>query len=225
MEHSVISSTRNDARPVARESHEGTEAGLLEAAKNGQSSAFGALCERYGRQLVHTAHRITRSREDAEDAVQDALLRAFVHLRDFDGRSTFATWLTRIAINSALMILRKKRHSLEVPMEGTHDAEESGRIYELADHAPNPERSYAKNEEHRLLRKAIQNLRPSLRKVVDIQRLHDGSMREAADLMGVSLSAAKARLFHAKASLRRSPLLKRMQRPRPGNSVRVLSAA
>src|SRR5258708_30803628 len=86
-----------------------SEQRLVEAAKNGHSTAFDALSERYRQQLFRAARRITRSIEDAEDAVQDTLLRAFVHMRDFDGRARFGTWLTRIAINSALVKVLKKR--------------------------------------------------------------------------------------------------------------------
>jgi DNA-directed RNA polymerase specialized sigma24 family protein len=88
-----------------RSTHGLSDESLVQAAKNGHSTAFVTLCERYRQQLFRAAHRITRSFEDAEDAVQETLLRAFVHIMDFDGRSSFGTWLTRIAINSALMIL------------------------------------------------------------------------------------------------------------------------
>src|SRR5215467_8928879 len=100
---------QNFAAPTKIQAQATPENKLVEAAQNGHQSAFSILCERYGHQLLRTAHRITRSREDAEDAVQDALMRAFMHVKDFDGRSSFGTWITRIAINSALMILRKKR--------------------------------------------------------------------------------------------------------------------
>ena len=93
-------------------------------------------------QLVHVAQRITRTREDAEDAVQDTLLRAFVHLGDFEGRSSFGIWLMRIAINSALMILRNKLATRETAM-GDNNAFGDGLRYETTDHAPNPETRYA----------------------------------------------------------------------------------
>src|SRR6266851_3255201 len=131
-----------------------SEASLVEAAKRGHSMAFATLSERYRQQLFRAAHRITRSCEDAEDAVQDALLRAFVHVRDFDGRSSFGTWLTRIAINSALMILRKKRASLEIAADCNEDFADGPR-YEITDHRPNPESRYAQSEEVSLLKKAI----------------------------------------------------------------------
>jgi RNA polymerase sigma factor (sigma-70 family) len=104
---------------------------LVEAAKRGESMVFTALSERYRQQLIRAAHRITRTCEDAEDAVQDTLLRAFLHMRDFDGRSSFGTWLTRIAINSALMILRKKRTSLEIATDCNEDFGTNG-PYEIA---------------------------------------------------------------------------------------------
>jgi RNA polymerase sigma-70 factor (ECF subfamily) len=89
------------------------EDALVAAAKQGQAEAFATLCQPYARRLIRNAHRITRNHEDAEDALQDAFLSAFIHIKNFDGRSSFSTWLTRIAINSALMTLRKKRSSRE----------------------------------------------------------------------------------------------------------------
>jgi RNA polymerase sigma factor (sigma-70 family) len=203
--------------------HGPSEEILVEAAKTGHSTAFATLSARYRQQLFRAAHRITRSREDAEDAVQDALLRAFVHIRDFDGRSSFATWLTRIAINSALMILRKKRSSLEIATDSNDDVAADGPRDEITDHRPNPERHYAQSEEENMLRKAIQKLRPALRAVVQIQ-LQERSMRETAEAIGISLTAAKGRLFHAKSALRRSMIRKHVRQPRFATRIRVLAA-
>ena len=86
-----------------------SEEQLIAAAKSGRRAPFGELCERHIKQVSGVTRRIMPNREDVEDAVQDCFLNAFVHLKDFDGRSRFATWLTRIAINAALMKLRKKR--------------------------------------------------------------------------------------------------------------------
>lgn len=223
----AISSSSSPAISPLTSHNEPVEKKLVEDAKRGQHSAFAALCEKYVHQLLRAAHRITRSHEDAEDAVQDALMRAFIHLRDFDGRSAFATWLTRIAINSALMILRKKRTLPEVAFEGVEGSDENGTgfVHQIPDRAPSVETSYARHEERTLLLKAIQKLRPSLRSVVQIQQLQEGSMQEIAQAMGISLSAAKARLFHAKGALRKSPIVKMMRRRRTGVPVRVLSAA
>jgi RNA polymerase sigma factor (sigma-70 family) len=197
-----------------RSAHGLSDQRLLEAAKLGHSTAFDTLSERYRAQLFRAAHRITRSREDAEDAVQDSLLRAFVHLRDFDGRSKLGTWLTRIAINSALMILRKKRASPEVVTDCNDDFAAGGLRCEITEQRPNPERRYAQSEEENLLKKAIQSLRPALRVVVQIQQLQERSMRETAETIGISLTAAKGRLFHAKNALRRSLIPKLAHQPR-----------
>jgi RNA polymerase sigma factor (sigma-70 family) len=217
--------TNNRTYSAAIEPHEQGENWLLEAAKKGHSTAFGTLCERYKQQLLRAAQRITKSREDAEDAVQDALLRGFVHVRDFNGRSSFGTWLTRIAINSALMILRKKRTSLEVAMETADDPSGTGLSYQIPDRTPNPEKRYAEYEEHRILKQAIGRLRPSLRETVRLQHLQERSVRETAGVLGISVAATKARLFHAKAALRKSSILKLTRRPRMGRPMPALSAA
>jgi RNA polymerase sigma factor (sigma-70 family) len=189
---------------------------LVDATKRGHSMAFAALSERYRPQLFRAALRITRNCQDTEDAVQDALLRSFVHIAHFDGRSSFGTWLTRIAINSALMILRKKRASLEITTDHNDELSADGVRYEITDHEPNPEMRYAQSEEENILMKAIQNLRPTLRIVVQIQQLQERSMRETAEAIGVSLTAAKGRLFHAKNALRRSMIPRLVHQPRVG---------
>jgi len=115
------------------------EQALVAAAKQGQAEAFGALCEPLARKLIQSAHRITRNREDAEDALQNAFLSAFIHIKNFDGRSSFSTWLTRIAINSALMTLRKKRSSREIPIgSGELGANTVG--WDVPDPSANPEK-------------------------------------------------------------------------------------
>jgi len=116
-----------------------SEEQLIAAARNGQRAAFGELCERHTSKILLVTQRITGNREDAEDAVQDSVLSAFVHLNDFDGRSRFATWLTRIAINSALMKLRKKRCKREVSMDEHDPAADPQPHFEIPDSAPNPE--------------------------------------------------------------------------------------
>ena len=91
---------------------------LVISAKAGMHLAYAELCRRHSTSIFRTIHRITRSEEDAEDGLQESLLKAFIHLNRFDGRSKFSTWLTRIAINSALMIVRKKRPILRVLSTG-----------------------------------------------------------------------------------------------------------
>jgi RNA polymerase sigma factor (sigma-70 family) len=176
------------------------EQALVAAAKQGQMEAFGALCQPLARKLVQSAHRITRNREDAEDALQDAFLSAFVHIKNFDGRSSFSTWLTRIAINSALMTLRKKRSSREIPI-GSGETGANGVGRDVPDPSANPEKLYAQREKKRILREAICQLRPTIRQAVEFQ-LRELSMKETAGMTGVSVAAAKGRLFHGTRALR-----------------------
>jgi RNA polymerase sigma factor (sigma-70 family) len=198
----AISIRRTNAHTINLESRDSAENRLVEAAKDGHSTAFGALCERHTQQLLRAAHRITRSREDAEDAVQDALLRAFVHLRDFDGRSSFATWLTRIGINSALMLLRKKRGWREVYNDDSIDPGGNQSLWEVPDSSPNPESSCLQREREETLRRAVGCLRPSIREVIELGQFQERSMKQTAGIMGISLAAAKGRLFHARRVLR-----------------------
>ena len=219
MLRSFTKRTAETNAPPRASAHGLSDASLVEA-ESGHSMAFATLSERYRQQLFRAAHRITRNSEDAEDAVQDALLRAFVHVADFDGRSSFGNWLTRIAINSALMILRKKRGSLEIATDDD-DVGADGLRDEIADHRPNPERHYAQSEEESLLRKAIQSLRPTLRVVVQIQQLQERSMHETAEAIGISLAAAKGRLFHARKALRRSVTPKLVHQTRFASRIPV----
>ena len=179
-----------------------SEGRLVEAAKLGQSKAFVTLCEQCSRRLFRAAHRITRSREDAEDAVQDALLRAFVHLRDFDGRSSFSTWLTRIAINSALMILRKKRAIPSVPFEESTKISATPPALELPGSDPSPEDFCIQGEGKRILSTAMNGLTPATRKAMQLRYLRELSLRETARVLGVSVTTVKSRVFHGRRKLR-----------------------
>ena len=179
------------------------EQALVAAAKQGQVDALGALCQPLARKLIHSAQRITRNREDAEDAIQDAFLSAFIHIKNFDGRSSFSTWLTRIAINSALMKLRKKRSSREI-LIGPGESGANGVGWDVPDHSANPEELCVQLEKERILRESICELRPTIRQVVEIQQLQEIPMKEAARMIGVSLTAAKARLFHGRRALRKA---------------------
>jgi RNA polymerase sigma-70 factor (ECF subfamily) len=162
---------------------------LVAAAKNGHAAAFDALCHPRTKRLFRSTYRITRNREDAEDA-------------------SFSTWLTRIAINSALMILRKKRGSRETAMEVSEQLDTKRLEWEVADHASNPEEECAQGEIGNILRAEIRDLRPALRAVFEIQDLQEFSLRETAGKMGISLSAAKARAFHGKSALRKALTLR-----------------
>jgi RNA polymerase sigma factor (sigma-70 family) len=175
---------------------------LVAGAKMGHGSFFDELHERHRERMFRVARRITRHREDAQDAVQESFLSAYVHLEKFDERAKFSTWLTRIAINAALMKVRKNRASRIVGVEDAVDA------VGLSDSVPNPEETYARAEQKAALRDAIAKLRPRLQNVVELHDLREYSLHEIAEALGISVAAAKARLFHARAALRRTAELK-----------------
>jgi RNA polymerase sigma factor (sigma-70 family) len=185
-----------------------SEAKLIAEAKSGHGAAFGVLCERHAEMILRVTFRITRNREDAEDAVQDSFMSAFVHLNSFDERSRFATWLTRIAINSALGQLRKKRGIREFPIDEPSPVSDSRPHLEIPDCAPNPEENYRLREQEEIVGAAIGRLRPRSRKVVEVHQLGGFSVKETAQILGISIAAAKARMFHARAALRRMPMLR-----------------
>ena len=181
---------------------------LVAAAKNGHSGAFDDLYKRHAEKMFRITYRIIRNREDAEDAVQECFLNAFLHLKKFDGRSRFSTWLTRIAMNAALMKLRKNHASREVPIGEYVETSEPRSQHELSDFSPNPEECYTKSEREAILRDAIAKLRPRVRKALEIHKLQECSLEETAKVLGASVGAVKARVFHARAALRRTPQLR-----------------
>jgi RNA polymerase sigma-70 factor (ECF subfamily) len=180
---------------------------LIAAAKSGRRAPFGELCERHKKRVHCVTRRIIRNREDAEDAAQECFLNAFVHLKTFDGRSQFATWLTRIAINAALMKLRKNRGSREVPIDEPNPSSEPVAQREFQSDAPDPEESCSLGERKRIVKSAISGLRPRVRNVVELIHLQEHSIRETAQILGISTGAVKTRMFHAKRALHRMPLL------------------
>jgi RNA polymerase sigma factor (sigma-70 family) len=194
----------NDSTAPVGGPEEGRESELLASVKGGQTATFADLCQPHTKMILRTAYRITRNREDAEDALQDSLLKAFVHIKDFDGRSNFSTWLTRIAINSALMILRKKRKSPEIPAVGLGDSDATPRCQDVPDSSPNPEKQYLQQEQQLILQGAVQALGPAIRQVFEIQQLQEYSAKETARVMGISVTAAKTRLHRARAALSKS---------------------
>jgi RNA polymerase sigma factor (sigma-70 family) len=187
-----------------------SEEQLIAAAKTGRRAPFGELCERHVKKVFRVIYRIMRNREEAEDAVQECFLNAFVHLKDFDGRSQFATWLTRIAINAGLMKLRKNRGAREVPIDEPNPPCELERHNEIQDDAPDPEETYRLRERREILNTAILRLRPRARNVVELIHLQEHSLRETAQILGISTAAVKARMFNARVALHRMPLLQNL---------------
>jgi RNA polymerase sigma factor (sigma-70 family) len=181
---------------------------LVAAAKRGEAGALDFLYQQSSPKILRVLYRITKNREDAEDALQDSLLRALLHLKDFDGRSSFSTWLTRIAINSALMNRRKDRRAREVSLDEMDDSGKEWLHHQIADESPNPEQHCVALERQQLVSRAVGRLRPRVRAVVEFRQLKEFSMRETAKKLGISVAAAKGRLFHARAALRKSSGLK-----------------
>ncbi len=174
---------------------------LVLAAQAGSPSAFADLQAFYAQRLYATIVRITKNREDAEDALQDTFLRAYVALNTFEGRSSVFSWLTRIAINSALMLLRKRRRRAEVCFDLSAGDSDETLAWELKDSAPNPEQQYAQDQRYFALVNALQRLDPKLRVPLEIQMSADCSMNEIARKLGISVAAAKARLYRARRRL------------------------
>ena len=178
------------------------ENSLVAMAKLGHGDAFGELYNRHQRKAYHTAHRILRNQQDAEDAVQRAFQRALVNLQRFREDSTFSTWLTRIVVNDALMELRQRRRR-EPLRESSADAEQEDRGVEIADGRPTPEEILCASERRATVRRAVAGLRESLRVVVLHGELQGLTSAETARRLGLTVSAVKARTFHARRFLRK----------------------
>jgi RNA polymerase sigma-70 factor (ECF subfamily) len=175
---------------------------LVLAAKNGNEQAFEILVERHRRQIFGVALRFTRVREDAEDITQQSFQKAYVYLRKFEGKSSFASWLTRIAINEALMLLRRGRGHRQISIDDARfEPKEAARL-EIPDSDPDPEACYLQREAAGILFAAIDTLTPGLRKAIELRDLAELSTEETARRMGLSVAAVKSRLLHARRKLR-----------------------
>jgi RNA polymerase sigma-70 factor (ECF subfamily) len=174
---------------------------LVAAAKAGDAAAFEELVNRYERKILRLTMNITRNREDAEDAMQDAFMKAYAHLGNFQEDSRFYTWLVRIAANEALMRLRKRRpnqFSLDQPIEGDEDLMPR----EIEDWGPSPEQRYAQSEMREILNDVIDQLEPEFRVVFVLRDIEELSTEETAAAVGLSIPAVKSRLLRARLKLR-----------------------
>ncbi len=184
-------------RTFARE-----EYAILAAAKRGDSAAFEILCKQSANRVFRVARQMMRNNEDAEDVVQESFQQAFIHLKSFNGDSRFSTWLSRIAINAALMKLRKKHHLRDVSLDESAETEESSSRLDVEDRGLNPEQLYAQKERQRILSEAMKELTPGMRKAIELRELGERSTEETARIMGISAAAVKARVFHGRRKLR-----------------------
>jgi len=195
---------------------EGYEMAIITAAQCGSMPAFNEIYRLYSPRLFRHILRITKNREDAEDALQDTFLRAYMGLHHFQARSAVYSWLTRIAVNSALMILRRRRHRPETLFACFSEDRDSYFESEVEDTAPNPEELCDSREQMKHLLLALQMLEPQLRTPVEIRFAGDRSLKEIADTLNISVAAVKSRLYRArvhlaKRTLRHSRAAKRSQ--------------
>ena len=176
------------------------EAQLVATAQHGESAAYAELCRRHREKVFRTVLKITGNVDDAEDVLQDAWMRAFIYIRSFDGRSSFSTWLTRIAINSALSVLRKRRKRKEFSLDDAVDPD-NPRVMQMRELSSNPEERCIETERQRLVRQAVRRLPSKLRAAIEIRESQDGSMQELAMVAGVSVPTMKSRLLRARLKL------------------------
>lgn len=193
----------------------GAELALVRAAQRGDVSAFEQLIKKYDRNVFRIANHITQNREDAEDVVQDAFLKAYQKLDQFQGNSKFYTWIVRIAVNEALMKLRKRKADKVVSMDEDVETGEGTITREFADWSPNPEQQYNQAELSDILGRTIQGLPASFRTVFVLRDVEGLSTEETAEMLGLSVPAVKSRLLRARLQLRER--LSRHFKSRKGN--------
>ncbi len=188
-------------KPIASAVAKDDEGFLVAAAKAGDVAAFEELVSRYERKIFRLAQNLTQNREDAEDVMQDAFLKSFKHLGEFQGDSRFYTWLVRIAVNEALMKLRKRRPN-QVSLDAPVESEDNLLPREIEDWGPSPEKRYVQTELQEILSRVIGQLDPAFRIVFVLRDIEELSTEETAQLLGLSVPAVKSRLLRARLKLR-----------------------
>lgn len=177
-----------------------TEWAIIEKAIAGDTEAQEHLFARHRPRLYRTAVALLHNNEDAEDAVQDGLCKAYTNLRSFQGRSSFSTWLTSIVINSARMSRRRRRARPEASLDDMLEAYSAPSCM-IADPQSNPETVCSERQLNELLDKQLLQLRPCLKEAFRLRAIHGFSLRESSQALGISLSAVKSRLFWARRAL------------------------
>jgi RNA polymerase sigma-70 factor (ECF subfamily) len=193
----------NDAATVLPSFITSEEATLLASARAGDSTAFECLVMPHWDALLRITQRILRNREDAEDAVQTALLDAFRNLNGFRGHSQFSSWLTRIAMNAAFMRLRVNRRKPETSLDEVDETGETQTRIRLVETRPNPEQEYLAKEGRLLLEKGLKKLRPLYFDVLHLRGVHELSAKETARILELPVGTVKARLHRARTKLAR----------------------
>lgn len=193
----------NDAATLAPPFITSEEATLLASARAGDSTAFECLVMPHWDSLLRVTQRILRNREDAEDAVQTAFLDAFRNLSGFGGRSRFSSWLTRIAMNAALMRLRMSRRKKETSLDEVTGTGEARASFHLVETRLNPEQEFLSREGRALLEKALRKLRPRYVEVLHLRDVQELSAKETARILELPVGTVKARLHRARTKLTR----------------------
>lgn len=175
--------------PVTDEIH--PDVALVARAKEGDGAAFEKLVRQYERQVFRVAQHITQNREDAEDITQDAFLKAYEKLDQFQGNSKFSTWLIRIAVNESLMRLRKRKTNKTVSMDQDLQTEDGAIPRDFAEWRPNPEQTFGQSELGDILRRTIQGLPPGFRTVFTLRDIENLSTEETAEALGLSVSTLR----------------------------------
>jgi RNA polymerase sigma-70 factor, ECF subfamily len=183
--------------------HLANEPALLSAARHGNKEAFSVLVRQYQSNAYRLAFKITQNHEDAEDSLQEALLKAYCNLKSFHGGSRFYTWLVRITMNEALMKLRKRRSDRQLPLEDVvAPGAEHPAPREIEDNHANPEKQYAEVELQEALSEALRSVSPRLSNAFVLRNVEDYTVRETAETLGLSVAAVKSRLVRARGRLR-----------------------
>ena len=180
-----------------------SESELLLAARGSDGRAFAELCSRHAAPIQRRIFRMLRNQEDAEDVLQDSICKAFVNLQRFRGSCTFSVWLTQIAINSALMLMRKRRVRSEVSCDCQTDHEQEW-LWDFPDRSPNAEQLFIRQQALERMSVAVDRLPCSYRELVKQYHGAERSLEEAANSLGLNLSTAKARLLRARRMMRTS---------------------
>ena len=199
-----------DSRKMAPESvpveipvvEENDELDLVARSRKGDTAAFSVLVQRYEGKIFRLAMNITQNREDAEDVLQEAFFKAYEHLDQFQGNSKFYTWIVRIAVNQALMKLRKRKSDRSVSLDEQIDTGEDTVVREIAAWDPDPEQQYSQEELHKILNEAVTSLAPIYRTVFTLRDIDGLSTEETAEALDLSVPAVKSRLLRARLQLR-----------------------
>jgi len=176
---------------------------LLAAARSADGDAFAELCRRCRVRIQRKVMQMLRNREDVEDVIQESFYKAFVHLNSFRGACSFSVWLTQIAINSALMLLRKRRQRPQISYDRpTLGEDHEMSMFDFPDHAPNPEKICLKKQAIEKMLLAVGRLSPRSRDLVQHFHGTERPLRQVAEELGIKLGSAKARLVRARLKLR-----------------------